>query len=115
MAKLIPSGSTVGPRGSGDPGRRFLIVGMASLRRSERGKYPGVHVANLAPSRNRPARGRNPPRVPVLPIFDDRVGGSREKAGVGDRPMRRSSGRNGLGEGRVIRYERGLGVAPPAP
>ncbi len=37
IAKLIPSGVTDGPRGSGDPGIKFLIVGMGPRNDRSRG------------------------------------------------------------------------------
>src|SRR5215472_8882926 len=41
MAKLMPSGRTLGPKGSGEPGNRFLIVGITA--------YPGrVREAHLS-------------------------------------------------------------------
>src|SRR4051794_7818608 len=47
-AKLIPSGFTVGPSGSGSPGSRFVIFGMGSHR-------GGNHVfgADNGPAANR--------------------------------------------------------------
>src|SRR5262245_3452962 len=42
MAKLIPSGLTVGPRGSGEPGSKFVSVGM----KGEGGRRPSLSPEN---------------------------------------------------------------------
>src|SRR5438105_915295 len=46
MAKLIPSGLTVGPNGSGSPGNRFVIVGMTRQAVSPLQGF-GISIARL--------------------------------------------------------------------
>src|SRR5947209_6890004 len=48
-AKLIPSGETVGPSGSGWPGNRFVIVGIGPLSaKGPRESIGGRHAARAA-------------------------------------------------------------------